>query len=107
MNIEKLEPALYQTIKAKDISSFQENNFDLNFVIDKSISGNKIKIAIEKTNKEIINKVELVDIYENEDKLPGKRSFTYKIFIQSIHKTLDDKDKAELINEIIKNVAKI
>ncbi|MDD3145081.1 MAG: phenylalanine--tRNA ligase subunit beta [Candidatus Gracilibacteria bacterium] len=107
INIEKLEPALYQTIKAKDISSFQENNFDLNFVIDKSISGNKIKIAIEKTNKEIINKVELVDIYENEDKLPGKRSFTYKIFIQSIHKTLDDKDKAELINEIIKNVAKI
>lgn len=107
INIEKLEPALYQTIKAKDISSFQENNFDLNFVIDKSISGNKIKMAIEKTNKEIINKVELVDIYVNEDKLPGKRSFTYKIFIQSIHKTLDDKDKAELINEIIKNVAKI
>ncbi|MDD2907782.1 MAG: phenylalanine--tRNA ligase subunit beta [Candidatus Gracilibacteria bacterium] len=107
INIESLESALYQTVKAKDISSFQENNFDLNFVVEKATAGSKIKTAIEKSNKEIINKVELVDIYENEEKLPGKRSFTYKVYIQSIHKTLDDKDKGDLINEIIKNVSKV
>jgi len=107
INIESLENAIYSTIKAKDISSFQENNFDLNFVIDKDNKASKIKLAIEKTDKNIINKVELIDIYENEEKLPWKRSLLFTIYIQSLEKTLDDKDKANLINEIVKNVSKI
>ena len=107
INIESLESAIYSTIKAKDISSFQENNFDLNFVIDKDNKASKIKLAIEKTDKNIINKVDLIDIYENEEKLPWKRSLLFTIYIQSLEKTLDDKDKANLINEIVKNVAKI
>ncbi len=107
INIDALENAVYWTIKAKDISSFQENNFDLNFVIDKDNKASKIKSAIEKADKNIINKVDLIDIYENEEKLPWKRSLLFTIYIQSLEKTLDDKDKATLINEIIKNVAKI
>ena len=46
-------------------------------------------------------------IFENEEKLPWKRSLLFTIYIQSLEKTLDDKDKANLINEIVKNVAKI
>jgi phenylalanyl-tRNA synthetase beta subunit len=42
----------------------------LNFVIDKDNKASKIKLAIEKTDKNIINKVDLIDIYENEEKLP-------------------------------------
>ncbi|MDD3793440.1 MAG: phenylalanine--tRNA ligase subunit beta [Candidatus Gracilibacteria bacterium] len=107
IDVELLEKVAYQTIKAKDISSFQENNFDLNFVIDKENSTSKIKQAIEKSDSKIINKVDLIDIYENEEKLPGKRSLLFTIYIQSLERTLDDKDKANLINEIIKNVAKV
>ncbi|NVP17875.1 phenylalanine--tRNA ligase subunit beta [Candidatus Gracilibacteria bacterium] len=107
IDVELLEKVAYQTIKAKDISSFQENNFDLNFVIDKENSTSKIKQAIEKSDSKIINKVDLIDIYENEEKLPGKRSLLFTIYIQSLERTLDDKDKANLINEIIKNVSKV
>jgi phenylalanyl-tRNA synthetase beta chain len=106
INVNKLENALYQTIKAKDISNFQENEFDLNFVVDKNTKASKIKKIIEKTSQ-IITKVELTDIYENKDKLPWKRSLTYKIYIQSMEKTLDDNDKWELIKEIIENVKKV
>lgn len=106
ININILEKLLYNTIKSKDLSTFQENNFDLNFVVEKNIKWNEIKQTIEKTNEELITKVELIDIYENEEKLPNKRSLTFKIFIQSMEKTLDDKDKAKLIEEIIKNVEK-
>jgi phenylalanyl-tRNA synthetase beta subunit len=51
--------------------------------------------------------VELLDIYENKEKLPWRRSLTYKIFIQSMEKTLDDNDKAELIKAIVENVKKV
>jgi len=95
----------YNTTKAKDISEFQENNFDINFVVDKNTKWKDIKIAIEKTNQNLIQKVELFDIFESEEKLPGQRSLSFKIYIQSLEITLDDKVKNELIQDIIKKVA--
>jgi hypothetical protein len=32
--MEKLAPALYGIIKAGEVSSFQANSFDINFVVD-------------------------------------------------------------------------
>lgn len=106
IEVSKLLPHLYNKVKAHDLSNFQENNFDLNFVIDKSIKARDIKQTIESSNKNIINKVDLIDIYENEEKLSWKRSLTFKIYFQSMEKTLDDNDKAYLIEEIIKKVEK-
>jgi phenylalanyl-tRNA synthetase beta subunit len=57
-------------------------------------------------DKKIIDRVELFDIYENEEKLPWKRSFSFKIFISSLDGTLDDKVKNELIDKIVEKVAK-
>ncbi len=106
INISQLENALYSITKAKEVSNFQENNFDLNFVADKIVKSKDLKATIEKTNQNLITKVELVDIYEDEVKLPWKSSHTFKIFIQSLEWTLDDKVKNELINEIVKKVEK-
>lgn len=106
INIDKLESALYGKVKAQDLSEFQVNNFDLNFVVDKSTKWKDIQATIEKSNQNLIQKVELFDIYESEDKLPGKRSLSFKIYIQSMEKTLDDKVKNELIDEIVKKVSK-
>jgi phenylalanyl-tRNA synthetase beta chain len=106
INISKLDAALYWITKAKEVSNFQENNFDLNFVADKTVKNKDLKATIEKTDAKLITKVELVDIYEDEEKLPWKRTHTFKIFIQSLEWTLDDKVKNELINNIVKKVEK-
>ena len=106
IDIEKLEKSLYGITKAKELSNYQENNFDLSFVVDKTIKTKDIKITIEKSNQNLITKVELVDIYEDEIKLPWKRSLSFKIYIQSMEWTLDDKIKNELINEIVNKVGK-
>lgn len=105
LNLNLLEGALFGLVAAREISSFQENNFDLNFVIDKTASGKDILQAIEKTDS-LIQKVELVDIYESEEKLPNKRSLTFKIYIQSLTETLDDTVKNRLIETIVQNVEK-
>ncbi len=106
IEVSKLLPNLYNKVKAKDISSFQENNFDLSFVVDKSIKWREIAQIISGVNKTLIQKVELFDIYENEEKLPGKRSLSFKIFIQSMTETLKDDVKANLIKEIVEKVWK-
>jgi phenylalanyl-tRNA synthetase beta chain len=103
--MQKVEAALYGLVKANDVSSFQENNFDINFVVDKSTSGKEIISAISKSDP-LIKKVDLFDIYESEEKLPGKRSLSFKVYIQSLTQTLDDKVKNRIIEEIVKKVEK-
>jgi len=107
INATSLSEAIWSLVKAKDVSNFQENNFDLNFVIDKETKANKISTTIEKTNQKLIQKVQLVDIYEDDEKLQWKRSLTYKVFIQSMEWTLDDKIKSELIKDITSKVLKV
>ena len=106
LNISKIEASSFITVKAHEISNFQENNFDINFVADKNVKGKDIQAAIEKTDPSIIQKVELFDIYENEEKLPGQRSFSYKVYFWSLEKTLDDTVKNALIEDIVKTVEK-
>lgn len=101
---ESIAKIAYNITKGKEISEFQENNFDLSFVVEKNIKGKDIKIAIEKTNQNLIQKVELFDVFESEEKLPWKRSLSFKIYIQSLETTLDDSVKNNLIQEIIKKV---
>lgn len=106
INLAKLENSLYSVTKAKEVSHFQENNFDLNFVVNKDIKAKDIKTTITNADQNLITKVELIDIYENNITLAWKRSLTFRIFIQSMDWTLNDKVKNELINEIIKKVEK-
>jgi len=106
INLDLLKWALYSIIKVDEISEFQENTFDINFVVDRSIKWKDIKLTIEKTDTSLINRVELFDVYENEEKLPWQRSLSFKVFIGSLTWTLDDKVKNELISQIVKKVEK-
>ena len=106
INVDKILDAAVSIREYKEISIYQENNFDLSFVVDKKTEWKKVQTLIAATDKNIINKVELFDIYEDEDKLPWKRSLTFKIFIQSMDGTLDDSVKAKLISGIIEKVKK-
>lgn len=104
LNADAIKDSADSKIKAKELSLFQENNFDLSFVIDKDIKWKDIKSTIEKIDKNLIQKVEIFDIFESEDKLPWKRSISFKIYIQSMTWTLDDKVKNTLIDNIVKKV---
>ncbi len=107
INADKLKTLVYSKVKAKEVSSFQENNFDLSFVVSKDIVWKDIFVTISKTDPKLIQKVELFDIYENEDKLPWKRSLSFKIYIQSLEWTLWDDVKNNLIKTIIERVWKV
>lgn len=107
IDAEKLSEVAYNIAKAKEISTFQENNFDLSFVVDKKVKWRHIKTSIECVDKDLIKKVELFDIYESEEKLPWKRSLSFKVYIQSFTWTLDDNIKNELIKKIVDKIEKL
>lgn len=106
LNINRFEKSVTSIMQANEISQFQENNFDISFSIDKETPGKNIQIAIEKSDPSLIKSVKLFDIYEDEEKFPGKRSLSFKVFIQSLEWTLDDKVKNQIIQQIVEKVWK-
>ena len=106
INLDKLSTIINSIIKTNNLSEFQSSNFDISFLIDKNLEWSRLQNIIEKTNPKIIEKVELFDIYENEEKLPGKRSISFKIFLQKMESEINDKEKNELISEILKKAEK-
>ncbi|USN57826.1 MAG: hypothetical protein H6767_05590 [Candidatus Peribacteria bacterium] len=106
LNLSLLSESSFNLIRYKEISQYQENNFDLSFVVEKNTKGREISLAISKVNPTLIQKVELFDIYEDALRLPGKRSLSFKIWIQSESETLSDEVKNTLIQDIVKKVEK-
>ncbi len=106
IDVTELLKKAYNKTKATELSNFQENNFDLSFVVDKEVKWREIASTIASVDKNLIKKVELFDIYENEEKLPWKRSMSFTIFIQSMTETISDATKAQLIKDIVAKVEK-
>ncbi len=105
LNLDTLTPYVYIPPQAHEVSQFQENNFDITFVIDKDTPGENIVQEMKKSSA-YITKVELFDIYEDETKLPEQRSVSFTVYYQSMTETLDDTYKNQLIQSIVKNVEK-
>jgi len=107
IDLDLLSTMIHSITKAKDLSEFQGSSFDISFLIDKESEWFKLKNTILKTDSKLIQKVELFDIYENEEKIPWKRSVAFKIFLQNMNSEITDKEKNELITEIIKRAEKL
>ncbi len=109
INLDKLKDMINTITKAKNLSDFQSSSFDISFLIEKNISWKKLQNIswkklqniIAKINPKIIEKVELFDIYEDDEKLEWKRSLSFKVFLQKMDSEVNDKEKNELIKEII------
>ena len=107
INLEKIKDMAFTTTKVKEISSFQVSNFDISFEITPKIKWSKVKTTIEKTDPKLIEKVELIDIYNDKEKLWDNTAITFKIYIWKMDSEVKDEEKNKLIQDIISRVEKL
>ena len=86
------------------LSDFQKSDRDFAFLISKNINAQKLVDAIKKTDKSLIKKIKIFDVYEGENIPSDKKSIALKVTIQSDEKTLDDNELKDISNRIIKSV---
>ncbi len=90
----------------KEISKYPETSRDISFIIDKSINLNQYYEIIRDLANNLIEKVELVDEYEDEKKFgKDKKSYTFRIVYQSLERTLTN-EEINKIQEDIRNKTK-
>ena len=78
-------------IQYQEIPKFPQVRRDFALLLDHSVPFDALKKIALKTEKNILNSIELFDVYEG-DKLPkGKKSYGVSFYFQDSKKTLTDK----------------
>lgn len=91
-----------QKILFKDLSRFPEVTRDLALLIDKSVTFSDIEKLAHKTEKKLLKKVSLFDIYEGESLGVGKKSYAITFVLEDTTQTLNDKIIDKTMNNLIR-----
>jgi phenylalanyl-tRNA synthetase beta chain len=89
--------------KASAYSKFQASKRDLSIIAPKSLAFKAIKTVINNINNETIKQFNLVDIYSDE-KLGDNQSLTIRFVLQSEHKTMEEEDITNTMNQILEEL---
>jgi len=84
-----------------EISRYPAVSRDLALLVDKSIEFAQIEQIARQTEKKLLKKVELFDVYEGKNLPAGKKSYAVNFIIQDDSKTLNDKAIDAIMNKLI------
>jgi len=88
--------------KYKEVSKYPAVVRDISFVIDKNVALNNYYELVRDEAENLIEQVEKTDEYENEEKWPSKKSYTFRIIYRSLEKTLTNEEVNIVHNRIVK-----
>ena len=100
--------ALKETGKKKisftEIPKFPEVSRDVALLIDKSVRFADIEKTAYETEKKLLKRVTLFDVYEGKNLEAGKKSYAVNFTLQDIEKTLNDKQIEAIMEKLVKNL---
>ena len=95
-----------QKVLYTEIAKYPAVSRDLALLIDKNVEFAQIEEIARQTEKKLLKKVELFDVYEG-DKLPaGKKSYAVNFILQDEEKTMGDKQIEAIMNKLIAQLKK-
>ena len=97
------------SILNKKISKISESNFqysekDFSFIFERNQNLFEVYRVLLSIDKNLIKNIEFFDQYSSEEIGEDMKSVTFKVTLQSIEKTLDEKDLNNIHNTIIEKV---
>ena len=89
-----------------EVPKFPAVSRDLALLVDEAVEFAQIEQVARQTEKKLLKKVELFDVYEG-DKLPaGKKSYAVNFILQDEEKTMGDKQIDAIMQKLIANIKK-
>lgn len=92
-----------RSIKFDEISKFPEVSRDLALLVDKNISFGQIESIAFATEKRLLRRVTLFDVYEGKNLEEGKKSYAVNFILQDNNKTLTDSQIDSIMCKLQKN----
>lgn len=87
-----------------EISKFPSVSRDLSLLIDKSVTFQDIETVAYQTERNLLKKIELFDVYEGKNMPENKKSYAVNFTLQDTGKTLTDKQIDKVMQALINNL---
>ena len=94
------------TVSFSEISKFPAVSRDLALLVDQSVEFAAIEKIAYATEKKLLKKVELFDVYEGKNLEAGKKSYAVNFVLQDETKTMSDKQTDAIMGKLIANLEK-
>lgn len=88
----------------KEISKYPAVSRDLALLVDKAVTFDAIEQVARQTEKKLLKKVELFDVYEGKNLPSGKKSYAVNFILQDEQATLKDKQIEHIMNKLIETL---
>ena len=89
-------------IAAEELSKYPEVKRDLALLVDKSVTFSALRDVAFATERKLLKRVSLFDVYEG-DKLPeGKKSYALSFILEDKSRTLDEKSIERVMTALAK-----
>ena len=85
-----------------DLPKYPEVKRDLALLLDKSIEFEQIENLAFQTERKLLKRVVLFDVYEGKGIEDGKKSYAVNFTLQDTEKTLEDRQIDNVMNRLIK-----
>ena len=89
------------------VSKFQPVRRDLAFVMSEEIRADTLIDALKSTQSELVQTIEIFDVYRGVGLPENSKSIAVKIILQSFDKTLQDEDSEKAVSSLIAAAEKI
>ena len=100
-----IESMFRRNKNSKQESSFQHSEKDFSFIFNKDQNLFEVYRFVLGIDKKLIQKLEFFDEYLSSEIGSDKKSIAFKVTIQSLEKTLDEKDLEQIHQNIIDKVS--
>ncbi|MDA8668440.1 phenylalanine--tRNA ligase subunit beta [Alphaproteobacteria bacterium] len=100
-----IESMVRRNKNSREESNFQHSEKDFSFIFEKDQNLYEVYRFVLGIDKKLIQKVEFFDEYLSDEIGVDKKSIAFKIIIQSLEKTLDEKDLEEIHQNIVNKVS--
>ncbi|MBJ6369383.1 phenylalanine--tRNA ligase subunit beta [Snuella sedimenti] len=101
-----LDLVKHNKIIYKDIPKYPEVRRDFALLLDEAVTFESIHKIAKQTEKQLLKKVNLFDVYQGKNLPKGKKSYAISFTLQDDNKTLTDKQIDKIMNKLQSNFEK-
>ena len=101
IDIENMEKVAAESLRYSEVSKYPGVTIDLSLLMDKAQKYEKIQVAVNELDCEYLKSYHLIDIFEDEKLLPGKKSVTVRFEFISRERTLEGQEIQKMVDDLL------
>lgn len=104
LNLDMIMKYINKDIKYEELPKYPEINRDMALIVKNDVSAKEIETIIRKDGRELLEDIDLFDVYTGKQIPEGYKSIAYSLTFRAKERTLRDEEINDIFDNIIKSL---